>query len=133
MTTTDAKCPQCGALLSATPSARRLTVADVMTSQLVTVAPEDNLMQALEVMRAKHIRRLPVVVGGQLLGIVTQGDIKRAEPSTLSSSKEEFDRVMEATPISRIMMSQPITVSPETPLLDAARMLQREKFGALPV
>ena len=129
----DPKCPQCGASLPGPTSAPRLTVGQVMTADPVTIGPEDSLMQALEVMRSRHIRRLPVAVAGRLLGIITQGDIKRAEPSTLSSSREEFDRVMDSTPVSRIMMSRPVTVTPDMPLLDAARMLQREKFGALPV
>jgi acetoin utilization protein AcuB len=129
----DERCPQCGAALVNTASARRLTVADAMTRNPVTVGPEDSLMTAVQMLRAKHIRRLPVAVGDQLLGIITQGDIKRAEPSTLSSSKEEFDRVMEGTQVSRIMMSSPITVDPGTTLLEAARTLYREKFGSLPV
>ena len=129
----DERCPQCGTVLVTPASARRLTVAEAMTRNPVTVGPEDSLMTAVETLRARHVRRLPVAVGDQLLGLITQGDIKRAEPSTLSSTKEEFDRIMEGTPVSRIMMSSPITVAPETPLLEAARTLHREKFGALPV
>jgi acetoin utilization protein AcuB len=129
----DDRCPQCGAALAAPAAARRLTVADAMTRNPVTIGPEDTLMTAVETLRARRIRRLPVAIGDQLLGIITQGDIKRAEPSTLSSSKEEFDRIMEGTPVSRIMMSRPITAAPETPLVEAARTLHREKFGALPV
>ncbi|MCG6921176.1 MAG: CBS domain-containing protein [Acidobacteria bacterium] len=108
-------------------------VSDYMTSDPMTLSPEDNLMQALETMRLRGVRRLPVTVGGTLVGLVTEGDLKRAEPSMLTESEEGFNRVMEGTPISRIMIQNPVTVTAETPLVDAAETLYNTKYGALPV
>ena len=68
-----------------------------------------------------------------LVGLITEGDLKRAEPSTLTDSQEDFTRVMEGTPISRIMISKPITTSADTPLLEAAEIMLNTKYGALPV
>jgi acetoin utilization protein AcuB len=104
-----------------------------MTPDPTTLSPEDTLLQALETMRLRKVRRLPVTVGGMLVGIVTQGDLKRAEPSMLTDSEEDFNRVMEGTPVSRIMIQSPVTVTPETPLLEAAETLYDTKYGALPV
>ena len=104
-----------------------------MTSDPMTLSPEDNLMHALETMRLRGVRRLPVTVGGMLVGLVTEGDLKRAEPSMLTDSEEGFNRVMEGTPVSRIMIQNPITVTAETPLVDAAETLYNTKYGALPV
>jgi acetoin utilization protein AcuB len=84
-------------------------------------------------MRLRGVRRLPVTVGGMLVGLVTEGDLKRAEPSMLTDSEEGFNRVMEGTPISRIMIQNPITVTAETPLVEAAETLYNTKYGALPV
>ena len=129
------RCPECGTPLPrGVPAwARRLTVADAMTRDLVTLGPEDTLMQAVEVMRKRGVRRLPVVVADTLVGLLAEGDLKRAQPSALSDSEEEFVRVMDGTPISRIMIPGPITTTEETPLLDAAQTLHTTKFGALPV
>jgi acetoin utilization protein AcuB len=113
------------------PSA--LTVADYMTPNPQTVAPEDALMRAVELMRLRGVRRLPVVVGDVLLGLITEGDIKRAEPSTLTDNQEHFNQVMEETPVSRIMIQNPVTTTADTPLLEAARVLFNTKYGALPV
>jgi acetoin utilization protein AcuB len=110
-----------------------MTVAQVMTASPVTLGPEDSLMRALEVMRLHSIRRIPIVVGDTLVGLVVEGDLKRAQPSALSDSQEEFNQVMEETPVSRIMISRPISVSEETPLVEAATTLRETKFGALPV
>jgi acetoin utilization protein AcuB len=108
-------------------------VSDYMAANPLTVSPEDNLLEALEVMRMRKVRRIPVTVAGMLVGLVTEGDLKRAEPSMLTSSQEEFNRVMEGTPISRIMIQNPITVTADTSLLEAAETLYNTKYGALPV
>jgi CBS domain-containing protein len=129
------KCPQCGTQLPAGVPAwlRQLKVSQVMTADPVTLGPEETLMRASEVMRQKGIRRIPIVVADTLVGLLAEGDLKRAQPSALSDSQEEFDRVMEGTQVSRIMIQNPITVSEDTPLSEAAERLHSTKFGALPV
>jgi len=111
-----------------------LKVRDVMTPNPVTVSPEESLMEALQLMRLRKIRRVPVVsAAGKLVGLLTEGDLKRAEPSTLSDTQEQFMAVMEGTQVNRIMIQNLVTTSPDTPLIDAARTLFRNKYGALPV
>ena len=110
-----------------------LLVSDYMSENPITIEPEEPLMRALEIIRLRGVRRLPVAVGGMLVGLITEGDIKRAEPSTLTDSQEEFTRVMEGTPISRIMISKPVTTTADTPLMEAAEIMLNTKYGALPV
>jgi acetoin utilization protein AcuB len=110
-----------------------LLVSDYMSENPITVEPEEPLMRALEIIRLRGVRRLPVTVGGMLVGLITEGDIKRAEPSTLTDSQEDFARVMEGTPISRIMISKPVTTTADTPLMEAAEIMLNTKYGALPV
>jgi acetoin utilization protein AcuB len=129
------RCPECGTTLPrGVPAwARQLTVADAMTREPVTLGPEDSLMKAVEVMRKRGIRRIPVVVGEMIVGLLAEGDLKRAQPSALSDSEEEFVRVMEGTPISRIMIQNLVTTTEDAPLLEAAQTLHTTKYGALPV
>ena len=108
-------------------------VRDVMTPDPVTLSPEENLMEALQLMRLRKIRRIPIVAHGKLVGLLTEGDLKRAEPSTLSDTQEEFLAVMEGTPVNRIMIENLVTTTPDAPLVDAARTLWSSKYGALPV
>jgi acetoin utilization protein AcuB len=122
------RCAQCGG-----PVSRPKTVGDVMTRDPFILGPEDTLAAAMEAMRRHHIRRAPVVAGDRLVGLVAEGDLKRAQPSVLDATPEEFQRVMEGTPVARIMISNPVTVGPDTPLADAVRTLHTTKFGALPV
>ena len=110
-----------------------LTARDYMTPDPLTMEPEDSLMSALEAMRLRGVRRVPVVLGGVLVGLLVEGDLKRAEPSTLTDSQEQFNRVMESTAISRIMVQNPVTVTTNQPLVEAAEILYNTKYGALPV
>ena len=129
------RCPQCGTSLPAGVPAwvRLMTVGQAMTADPVTLGPEDTLMRAVEVMRQKGIRRVPIVVAETLVGLLAEGDLKRAQPSALSDSQEEFNQVMETTPVSRIMIQNPITVPEDSLLSEAAKILHTTKFGALPV
>jgi len=129
------RCPQCGvALPQGVPAwVRQVTVGQIMTPNPVTLGPEDSLMAAAETMRRHGVRRIPILLGDALVGILAEGDLKRASPSTLSGSEEEFARVMEGTQVSRIMIGQPLTTTEETPLAEAASTLTATKFGALPV
>ena len=129
------RCPQCGLTLpQGTPAwIHQVTVGQLMTPNPVTLGPEDSLATAVQTMRRHHVRRIPIVLAGQLVGIVAEGDLKRASPSTLSDSAEEYERVMEQTVISRIMVARPITTVESAPLIEAVHALQTTKFGSLPV
>jgi CBS domain-containing protein len=53
------------------------TVGEVASSELVTLSPDDGLDQALQLLARHQVRRLPVVEGERLVGIVAQADIAR--------------------------------------------------------
>jgi acetoin utilization protein AcuB len=102
------------------------TVRDWMTRPPVTVPEECPIGRALGQMRSADIRHLIVVDGDRVTGIVSNRDVRRllddpAHPARLDE------------PVSRIMTEGPITVAPETPVTDAARLLLERKIGALPV
>ena len=52
-------------------------VRDLMSSSVISVAPADQVVDVFELMNSKGIRRLPVVEGDRLVGIVTEGDLRR--------------------------------------------------------
>ena len=60
--------------------AQATTVGDICSSDLVTVTPEDDLDQALRKMASAQVRRLPVVEGDRIIGIVAQADVARQAP-----------------------------------------------------
>ncbi len=54
------------------------TIGEIVSSDLVTVQPDSSLDEALQLMARNQVRRLPVVEGEQLVGIVAQADVARA-------------------------------------------------------
>ena len=109
-------------------------VRDVMSTNLTTLDHESRLLDAVLLMRSSGYRHIPIVNGEKLVGIVSDRDVQRASPSLLSKiSQEEYNRIFEGTPISRIMVRDPMTVNPATSLRDAVRIVHENKFGCIPV
>lgn len=107
-----------------------------MTKPAKTVARETDLAQALEMMRKHKIRRLPVVQGGKVLGMLTASDLYHfAGPhlAKMTSVPEHATDEMKKHTVSEIMSPDPFFCDPNTTLEDAGDAMRREKLGALPV
>ncbi len=109
-----------------------MLVRDRMTTSVCTVSPDSPLERALMLMRSRHIRRLPVLQQGRLVGIVTWTDLMRASPAS-TLGRWEIPALLKDAQVHEVMTSSPETVSPETPLEDAAAIMRRRKIGGLPV
>jgi len=105
-----------------------------MSRTLVTLGADATLRDAVEILRAKGVRHLPVVQGSALLGMVTDRDVKRATPSVLSGiNNDEYDRVLATTGVSQFMTRHPLTVGPKTGLKEVVEIFLERRIGALPV
>jgi acetoin utilization protein AcuB len=93
------------------------------------------MQEALNLMRAEHIRRLPVVdKQGRLVGIVSERDLLHAAPSAATSlSIWEIHYLLSQITIERIMTRKVVTIREDTPLEEAARLMTDNKIGGLPV
>ncbi|BCY17040.1 MAG: CBS domain-containing protein [Chloroflexi bacterium] len=111
-----------------------LRARDYMTSHVVTLGPDDSLLEAHRLMGAERIRALPVVEDGQLKGIITRTDLLSNDNSRfLSRNNQEESLKVLTNSVSQIMITNVITITPETTLLDAARLMLENKFHSLPV
>ena len=111
-----------------------MKVSDCMTREVQTLSEEQSLREALSLQQRYKIRHIPVVTDGRIVGILTDRDLKRASPSLLSGiSQEQYDELLDTTRVEQVMTRDPHTVTPATPLKDAAKILLERKFGALPV
>ncbi len=109
-------------------------VKDWMTREALTISPDTTLPEAHQLMGDKRIRRLPVVENGKLVGIVTRSDIRGAQPSSATAlSVWEVNYLIARLKIEAIMRPDPITISPEATIGEAARTMLEQKIGALPV
>ncbi len=111
-----------------------MLVKRYMRTKLVTVGPEEGANAALYVMKKSAIRHLLVTAGKKLLGIVTDRDIRLVRPSPATSlSIYEIHYLLEKLKVKEIMTKKVVTVEPETPIAEAARLLLNRRIGALPV
>lgn len=109
-------------------------VREIMTRNVSTVDHEATLLDAVLLLRSSGFRHLPVVNNGRVVGVLSDRDLQRASPSMLAKlSPEEYNRIFETTPITKVMARDPVTVTPETPVKDVVQLMHDEKFGSLPV
>ena len=94
-----------------------MTVADVMTRQLVTIGPETSCEKAERLMEEHRVRHLPVVDAGRLVGMVTDRDARSRGGDA----------------VARIMTANPVTVTARMRVEHAARLMLEGHFGSLPV
>lgn len=109
-----------------------MKVIDVMTREPLTVTPSENVGQAEELMTENRIRQLPVVKGRELIGIITDRDIRSFLAGSAVSSPEEREQALR-TKITDLMTTDPLTLEPDDELQDAVELLVEEKIGGVPV
>ncbi|MCE1252697.1 MAG: CBS domain-containing protein [Anaerolineae bacterium] len=112
----------------------QITVKNYMTREVVTLAPQDSLLEAHRLMGVKRIRTLPVIDNGKLIGIVTRTDLMGASPSRFVSRNHQDDSLLiEQEKIERIMSTRLITIKEDANITEAARLMLENKIHSLPV
>ncbi len=111
-----------------------IQVKEWMTSPIKSVEPSSAVSEAYSLMLAQGIRRLAVVHMGKLVGIVTLGDLREARPSPATSlSIYELNYLLSKLTVAQVMTHDPYTITPDTPIQQAARLMLDRKIGGLPV
>jgi len=111
-----------------------MLVRDIMTTDLTTLREDEMLLDATLVLARAGLRHIPILSGDRLVGILTSTDVKHYTPSILSGiPAEEYNRLMESTPISKVMTRNPITIEPGQTVYEAALLLYDNRIGCLPV
>jgi CBS domain-containing protein len=106
-----------------------------MRAPAVTINLAAPLSEALALMREHDVRRLPVVIDtGELRGIITQGDIRGADVLR-AAGMDPFDiaDALRQVKVYEVMREDPLTVTAETGLREAAMLMIENKIGGLPV
>jgi acetoin utilization protein AcuB len=107
-------------------------MSDVMTSNIFTVPSNTSLAEARRIMEAHHIRRLPVVDRGMLVGVVSRDGLDRAGPSQMTSLNiHEITRLLNKLTVKEVMAKDLVTVSPDATVEEAVTLAQERKVGAL--
>jgi CBS domain-containing protein len=112
----------------------RQHVEEWMSAPAIVVSPATSLAEAQRLMDERGVRRLPVVQDGRLVGIITRGDLRAAEPSHAATlSIYEYRALLSQMRVAECMTHNPVTIAPNAPALAAAEQMLAHKIGALPV
>ncbi|MBU0665020.1 MAG: CBS domain-containing protein [Proteobacteria bacterium] len=111
-------------------------ISRYMIREPLTATPEMTLPEARRLLNENHFRHLPVVDRqGQLVGMITDRDLRSAYPSSVLSESERLQAYarVEKTTVVDVMSTECIGLTPESTLDDALLLFDREGVGALPV
>jgi acetoin utilization protein AcuB len=109
-------------------------VAKRMTPGPTTVSPSITVAEATEVLRNRKVKRLPVVEGGKLVGIVTDRDLREASPSQGTSlDKFELNYLLSKVTVRDVMRKNVITIDVNAAIEEAALLMYKNKIGGLVV
>jgi CBS domain-containing protein len=114
-----------------------MLVRDVMTTGVVTVTPKASVKEATELLDAHHITALPVVdEHGRLVGVLSEADVLREgllpDPTKREIRTHVFGRT-EPLRVKDVMTKLPVSVTADSDLADAARVLVDTQVKSLPV
>ncbi len=111
-------------------------ISKMMHTELIAVTPQTKLAEVRVLMQENNFRHLPVVdEKGKLVGIITDRDMRDANPSSLLSEEEyqrTLDKVMQHT-VEEVMTKDPLTIAPYFTIQDTLLVMGKRKVGALPV
>jgi CBS domain-containing protein len=100
------------------------TIAEVMRSEFIEVAPEDTLGEVADRMNALNVGAVVVKDFGRLIGILTERDLLKAMAARVHTSEAR---------VRQWMTENPITASADTDVEEAARVMLENGFRHLPV
>ena len=112
-----------------------MLVGKRMTRNPITIKPDVPIAEAMEWMRREKVRRFPVVDDtGALVGIVTNGDLLHASPSSVTSLNVwEVTYLLSLVKVKDVMTKDVITICEDCPVEEAARIMADNKISGLPV
>ncbi len=112
-----------------------MLIGERMTRNPVLCSPDLPVSEAFDMIKKEHIRRIPVVdKHGKLIGIVSDKDLLRVTPSPATTlSAYEIPYLLSKVKVQDVMTRKVITVTEDTPIEDAARIMVDNKIGGLPV
>ena len=100
-----------------------MLVGQIMSQKIVTISPDKRVGQALKLMQKYHIRHVPVIERDRMVGWITSRDLREV---LLASMLEEIK-------VGDVMVQAPISVTPDTEVEEAARLIHEHKIGGMPV
>ena len=114
---------------------KHVPITSIMTTNVVKINVTDDLTKAEHLFKKHHIRHIPVVSGNTIVGMLSYTDLLRI--SFVDAVDEDAD-VVDVTvynmfTVEQVMAKKLVSISPDTTIKEAAEILAKKEFHALPV
>lgn len=110
------------------------TVREIMTGSPVTLTPDDTLDLANDVISLGRIRHIPVIDDGRLVGLLSERDLIGAAANRIFGLKQKSrSALLKSELVKNVMKKKVVTVTPDTPIKNAAKLMAEKKIGCVPV
>lgn len=109
-------------------------VSTIMTQEVHTINEDDELQNAIKLIKRKKIRHLPVMKGKKVAGILSRSDIDRLTFGALFDNQDSADEaVLNMLSISQVMTAKPRIIHSDDSIQKVAEIFAKEEYHALPV
>lgn len=114
---------------------QRVPISEIMTRELITISPVDDLATAEELFKKHRIRHIPVVQGEEILGMLSYTDLLRISfADAIGPDEEEVETIVyNMFSIEQVMAKNVISVPLNATIKQVAEFLAKQEFHALPV
>ena len=110
-----------------------MKISKYMTQKLITANPEMSVEQAFLLMRPHRVRHIPVVKGEDLVGIISDRDLRRPRWADHLDDWTSYYQINDSHSVADVMTKSPETVRTSESILKAVRIFREHRYGALPV
>lgn len=109
-------------------------VREIMMGTPVTLGPDDTLDLANDIISLGRIRHIPVIDSGKLVGLLSERDLIGAAATRIFGLKQKSrSALLKNETVKHVMKKRVVTVAPNTPIKEAARLMADKKIGCVPV
>jgi CBS domain-containing protein len=109
-------------------------IKNLMTTNVITLKLSDTLYTAEKRLKSNHIRHIPVIDDEKLIGLISLSDLKRISFIDAYNKEGTVDTaIYNMLSIEDLMIKDPITVTPDTTILEVSKLLASKEFHSLPV
>jgi acetoin utilization protein AcuB len=110
-----------------------MNVSKYMTQKLITATPDMTVKQAFLLMRTHRVRHIPVVEGEELVGIISDRDLRRPRWAESLDDWTTYYQIEDTHTVADVMTKTPETVKASDDIRKAVKIFREQRYGALPV
>lgn len=113
---------------------KREAISKIMTANVIAVNESDDLNEVVKIFKKHKVRHLPVVIGDNIVGIMSRSDVNRLTYGAIFDGQESVDEaILNMLTIPQVMTSKPRTLDIDATIKEAAEIFANEEYHALPV